>query len=553
MEPFAMKINQLSLLPLEIQDSVLRNLTFRECMRLSSVCRTWRSMVLNWQGMWETLSTDDNHNITDLEIYKNYIEGSFVNRIRLDTRSGDQLERVIDFLVMQKCTAIQKVDFHLSTMETQHLFQITSLCGNRLTEIALTLDEMGPNNVTPDVLLLNCPHLKKLYYSSLILETTHWKSTLVGLRHQHLIDLALDIYIVAGEFDARPFLEAAPQLRRLTLPFRSVRTVGSSLPSMLQQYCPKFANLVLISGNDYGIHIPGAVLEELSKADDPGLDCLVLRDTSSRYPVARDIIHQLDEEWCSRLKRLDLAGDTILDEAGLIYLSTLVFPSLTHLALGNIMANQQLNTRDRIPPTTAALCSFLSHCVPNLVSLRLQQLGTGTDGVLLALVSGAKFLQELTLDMCMVITLPGLIQFLKVLSDQGRTVKTLELRFMVAMAPKLMDALMCDYRPVITDRLVLYGCSGISVRDLERTCDKAKCLDGFNKLDLTFVHGNLAKHPNSDDVKRMLDKLDTKVDKWTLTLQMFAFDAYRNSIDQTYHPYKKMDHVLFRKRKQTSC
>ncbi|KAI7860948.1 hypothetical protein BDC45DRAFT_9541 [Circinella umbellata] len=104
-------------LPMEIQEVILKSLTFQQRLESSMTCKTWRSMILNWSGMWRNLSTDDGHTIVpDLVPYKPYIASHFVKRVHIvDYYNGDPWHAVEDFLLNElKCDAIQ--DSMLSTI-----------------------------------------------------------------------------------------------------------------------------------------------------------------------------------------------------------------------------------------------------------------------------------------------------------------------------------------------------------------------------------------------------------------------------------------------------
>ena len=96
-------------LPIEIQELILESLTFQQRLESSMTCKTWRSMILNWSGMWRNLSTDDEHTIIpELIPYKPYIASNFVKRVHIaDYYNGDRWQAVEDFLLNElKCNAI---------------------------------------------------------------------------------------------------------------------------------------------------------------------------------------------------------------------------------------------------------------------------------------------------------------------------------------------------------------------------------------------------------------------------------------------------------------
>ncbi|KAI9495804.1 hypothetical protein BDB00DRAFT_193766 [Zychaea mexicana] len=112
--------DHLSTLPSDIQHIVFSHLTFKERWHYASVCNDWRSAILEWQGMWESLSMDDGHNIVpDLLPYRSCIRGSVVKQIRVQASyDRDHSTAVINFLTDLKCDAIEEGTYNNITVAT---------------------------------------------------------------------------------------------------------------------------------------------------------------------------------------------------------------------------------------------------------------------------------------------------------------------------------------------------------------------------------------------------------------------------------------------------
>ncbi|KAI8139023.1 hypothetical protein BJV82DRAFT_673126 [Fennellomyces sp. T-0311] len=529
------EISQLPCLPFEIQDTILRNLTFRECVLLSAVCKTWRSMVLNWQGMWSTLSTKDNHDIASALVpYRAFITSTSVNRVYLDTELNKHLEAVIDFLATQQCTAIQKVDIRAPIISNMCLLDLSTMCADTLSDVSLSLVDRNPHNVTPDMPMLYFPNMKKFYYSGRVSEAVH--PVLTGIQNHRLVDMAISIYIDAGEFDVKPFLEAAPRLQRLCLNFESIMFTGGAIPSMVRQYCPKLASLVIVNemGNSSG-NIAQDVKNEILKINDPGLPRLVLRDRNRCFPVAQQILYQIGQDMCEQLEHMELTGHTVLGEQHAVYLSTLRFPLLTYLVLTN--APYYCST---------SLCAFLSRSVPNLAYLELVGLGCADDGILCALASTGRCLQVLTLDSCLHITSSGLVTFIKTLSRHKCLLKQITLRAMPSVSQELLDTLASTTEPIVLDELTIDGCHSLSIDDYTRALAMPGTFGGIKKLCISLYYMGIKLFPHKDAIKRLLGELNSRITQWKFSLVSYIPPPH--SLDLRNYWYMDIDHVKYQKR-----
>lgn len=120
-------------LPTEIQELILESLTFQQRLESSMTCRAWRSMILNWSGMWRNLSTDDEHTIVpELVAYKPYIASNSVKRVHIvDYYNGDRWRAVEDFLLNKvQCNAIHDSMLPM-IIDTIIIISIISECRHR--------------------------------------------------------------------------------------------------------------------------------------------------------------------------------------------------------------------------------------------------------------------------------------------------------------------------------------------------------------------------------------------------------------------------------------
>ena len=99
------KLQQIPNLPNKIRHLILYKLTNQERWRISGVCKSWRSMVLNWQLHRKTLPTKSDLKIVpeDLMPYTAYIQRDAIKYLNIMNASDvtGYLTNVIDFLAEQ--------------------------------------------------------------------------------------------------------------------------------------------------------------------------------------------------------------------------------------------------------------------------------------------------------------------------------------------------------------------------------------------------------------------------------------------------------------------
>ena len=98
--------------PIEILYNIFNHFSFLERWRFCHVCKDWRSLMLSWNGMWTSLSSEYYYDLpNDILPYKGYMKGCWVRSLHLninDDGSIDELERLIGFLRRRNCNAIEK-------------------------------------------------------------------------------------------------------------------------------------------------------------------------------------------------------------------------------------------------------------------------------------------------------------------------------------------------------------------------------------------------------------------------------------------------------------
>ncbi|KAI9249759.1 hypothetical protein BDA99DRAFT_575659 [Phascolomyces articulosus] len=421
---------QIPWLPVEIQEAILRSLTFHDRLECSATCKTWRTMVLNWSGMWRNLSTDDEHTIIPhLRPYQAYIIPSSVRRIQIsDYYNGDRWREIEDFLFNQlKCNAIQEIEVRTEYLAMKNISRLLSNCGTTLTRICFTPPrgeiqfERFPTDVTPDLFLHHCPNLVDLTFvyavsSKAAAEAIKHPAITESTKNPYLtnITLSIDDY----NFNPEPFLKVAPNLKRLALLLPDIsRMDATTFISMLYQHCPHLISLALSSNahhlrdlditNLHELRQNGDVIQQpldnTTSSSKGFLMNLLLHDSLNMYRLAPLLLSQfIVQQKHTQLVSLDLAGDAFVNQEIMNrFIEIGGFPSVTHLTLRYDKSNSLLT-----------LYQFLGNFVPNLRYFHIRQCVYHANDYLLLALTNLVHLEELKLEQCSNFTTKGLIQFL---------------------------------------------------------------------------------------------------------------------------------------------
>ena len=99
-------------LPAEILYNIFDHFSFLERWRFCHVCKDWRSLMLSWNGMWTTLSSEYYYDLpNDILPYEGYMKGCWVRSLHLNTNDDERIgkfEKLIQFLLCRNCNAIEK-------------------------------------------------------------------------------------------------------------------------------------------------------------------------------------------------------------------------------------------------------------------------------------------------------------------------------------------------------------------------------------------------------------------------------------------------------------
>ncbi|KAI9488685.1 hypothetical protein BDB00DRAFT_31088 [Zychaea mexicana] len=438
------RFNLLSLLPPEIQLTVFNFLTFRERLQCTAVSKEWRSMILNGQDMWHTLSTDDGHVIVpELLPYQSYMDPSSIKRVVYNVfddayRTPKQYwPGVVDFLINQKkCNAIEEVELCTRYMMMEYISPLLTACGDTLTRLLIAPagfhGAYSTENITPDLFFRHCPNLTSFTFayqpSSSSSFIKNWKPRLPSQPNKHLVDLALTTFNY--KLDPEPFLQVAPNLKHLALFHLDESISAESFASMLSRYCPKLASLALTELYGRAMFGITTVVHRRSERQqqqqrllrrgrerreqndkDKGIIELLLYDQAGSSQSTQSLLYHFAEQQHEKLRYVYLSGMS-LARAAMSRLSQHVYPSLTHLSL-------QFETYDGRSMPMSMVNNFLTHSVPNLESLYFEDSFNAQEenNDTLSALANLKRLQELTIDYGFNVTTEQLLCFFKTIAQ----------------------------------------------------------------------------------------------------------------------------------------
>ncbi|KAI9262311.1 hypothetical protein BDA99DRAFT_537650 [Phascolomyces articulosus] len=411
------KVQQLPSLPIDIQDEILRYLTYRECWRLCAVNRPFRSMVLNWAPLWSHISINHNAIVPDLFPYASYIKNSHVKSMHIKLGTEIRWENILNFVATRPFYAITQVDLNIPCFTHEQFSIFIQTCGNRLTSMTLLIRLRDARNVRPDYILQHCPSLVTFIFTGWISYPINWNSgislsTVIrdGWTHPRLSNLSLNFYNMDDfMFNPKYFLQVTPKLKCLCL---NVSHMNSPfLPQLLRQTVPELTTLILDGYDDednsmdpfkafitlpsnYSNHSRyshcdvGSSLtttkgktESAMSSSSPVLRNFVVRDINFRDPTIELVLLQLLEEFSKQFVLLDIAG--ILSNDALEGLGQEQFSSLEHLSV-NFHRQWMINDDDI---RHAHLCLFLSNATTttnehHLKSLSLKHINRMDDNTM---------------------------------------------------------------------------------------------------------------------------------------------------------------------------
>lgn len=97
-----------TIFPYELLDQVFSKLSWSQCIQCTRVARSWRSfLLLQWNGLWSSLSDLECSLPNDLIPYTSYIHGNDVHSLQIHRRQTAKSD-VLCFLINKGCHSIRQ-------------------------------------------------------------------------------------------------------------------------------------------------------------------------------------------------------------------------------------------------------------------------------------------------------------------------------------------------------------------------------------------------------------------------------------------------------------
>ncbi|KAI8148902.1 hypothetical protein BJV82DRAFT_708760 [Fennellomyces sp. T-0311] len=332
--------------PYDVLSLIFSQLSFKQCIRATCVCRAWRLSLLQWPRLWHELSDQDYDIPRHMMPYAEFIAGQEVRTLRLTARGRSPRSDAVEFIIDRGCTNIEA---HLSSsfLKKETLSQFFELCGSNLTVLTLNnFLHLAPTVVFPYVLKY-CPNLQHLTYFKgypriPTRKRLNWEFPDDFNLHQ-LISLNIDFH---GDVPIDLLLPHFPKLRWISLNapnFLSCFSVLQTLHGFRQCQIIRFWNSPAMTYDRLQplVVTPGIRPSATYSPDiTSGLQELSLRHNSHINDYGFIPIVQDNH---STLSHLDICGCTGLTDETVASLASLEWPNLQTFSLGcvDIIFQQQ--------------------------------------------------------------------------------------------------------------------------------------------------------------------------------------------------------------------
>ncbi|KAI8147593.1 hypothetical protein BJV82DRAFT_596135 [Fennellomyces sp. T-0311] len=463
-------------IPSEIWHVIFANLSFRDCIRCTRVCRNWRSTVLGWPGLWQEISSEHGYDsVSVLRPYTSNLQKSSVQRFHINTHADRQSAydkviramETIDFLIEHDCDNIQTASLIIDFWPMSLLYKTTAICQRSLTRLdllfvhKLTMDTY----VIPTVVLRQLPNLVTLIYRAVVTQTDEsvenhpWRLFEPALiqPHQSLTQLTIDLFGNGRPLSVHMLIRLLPKLQRISLNALDCEYSHAVLRTLID-YCHDIELIEVHDGQDDNFRP-----DEATTTHGAGLQYLVV-DGDDRFTEAH-ALEPVIHKYHNTLRFLRIKGYEPLNRMMLSQWASLSFSRLRDLVL--------VNTDDQLPGNLDLcedLCTFLRHAtLLQYVDLTVANLMT--DEVLGCLAE--KDLTELRISSCSTLSETGFIRFVQSPSIQ-KHLKHLALNDVDVLTGSILNVMPENLTSL--ERLSITSCKHVQVDRL------SQFLDGFRRL-----------------------------------------------------------------------
>ncbi|CDH50385.1 predicted protein [Lichtheimia corymbifera JMRC:FSU:9682] len=423
-----------SLFPSEVLDVVFHRLSFRECIKCTSVCQSWNAFLFSWPGLWFEISDQCCSFEKDLKAYQKSLPWDHVQRLSIKAGSLDYISR---HLPKNVHTATLREEF-----DGRDIRRFCMFVGSTLTTLKLEHGFCNPlPEIVVDTILQYCPYLQHLtYYSSWDINFIPVVSLAPLSIHEHpleRLEMDFDNIIKLDALLIKRLIPVLPNLRHIRLNSHDLRNVGDVLDA-LARYCPRLETTVF---SDITTSNPTST----SSITSTSLLCLRGVDRIKSEGLAT-FLSQYDQ----RLETLELHLSS--DD-----LARSVSSGLSSLGHAQHLKRICLTSGMGCFKTHDVCVRLVSQC-PHLEEVSLAQFDFLADEGLQAL-SQLEHLESLSLSGCLLVSPSALVQFVEE-THSKHCLRQLNLDSMLALTDKVLDAI--GRNLIMLERLQTTRCFYIS-------------------------------------------------------------------------------------------
>ncbi|KAI9485060.1 hypothetical protein BDB00DRAFT_942732 [Zychaea mexicana] len=461
-------------LPSEIWHKIYSKLTFRECIRCTRVCRSWRSKILSWSGLWHEISNEHGYqSISTLQPYTPYLVSSAVQRFRINTHGGQQRSPrdkaihamvTLNFLIEHNCNSIK------------------------------------------EVVLRQLPNLVTFVYRAVVTQTDEsiedepWCLFEPGMHlpHENLAELTIEMFGNGRPMSMHLLLHLLPKLRRVSLNALDCDDATAVLHALAYN-CHVIELIEIHDGHDDNFR-----WSEAHTHPGKGLQFLVV-DGDDRFTDA-DALHPVIAKHHITLRLLRIKGYEPLGRMTLSHWARLPFPKLRNL----ILVNLDDQPPGEVPDLTKDLCAFLRQAT----ELRRADISISNlmNDSVLSCLADMKQLGELRLSSCTTLSESGFIRFIQSPAVQ-KNLKSLELDDVDVLNGKLLNIM--GESLTVFEQVTIAACRNVHVREIPQfLADIRVPLKRFNLV--CFVKADECPDELLDSI---VDQLKNKAEEWKFVLE----------------------------------
>ncbi|KAI8143349.1 hypothetical protein BJV82DRAFT_668971 [Fennellomyces sp. T-0311] len=271
------RIDFIAMLPVEIIDNIIALLPAKSTFVWLSVSEVWRARIYRCKSIWKVWRTGNSTNV-DWSIATISDIAANVEDLTINTTNYRVFSHYLHSMNDGKFLKLKSLNLDGNATKHIHSGIITPFSRaiweihGTLTKLVIKFDQQFSTVISPTDLLLFCPNLKCLEYST-ISDLSYLTDELPPLEpHNHLVDLRLTANSITSQ-DLQKILPGCQQIRRLLL-----HGCNPTVLDAVSQLCPNIET--------FGYNAQIDMIPELDERSTPGLRRLYTQNGGAPVPAS---------------------------------------------------------------------------------------------------------------------------------------------------------------------------------------------------------------------------------------------------------------------------